>query len=250
MLASVIVDDEPYCCEVLSASLEKYCREVTVVAICHSGMEAIKAINEHKPALVFLDVEMPKMNGFEMLEQLPSINFHLVFTTSYDQYALKAFRFSAIDYLLKPIDQEELQKSVQKVLQHSQAPLPQQLEILMRKIHQPTALINKIALPTMDGLQMILVDLIISCESDDNYTILKLKDKRKIVVSCTLKEIEEILEDHSFIRVHRSYLVNLNEIEKYLKGEGGYLVMTDGSTIDVSRTRKETLLKKLLPYKE
>jgi len=103
----------------------------------------------------------------------------------------------------------------------------------------------------MEGLQMILVDRIISCESDDNYTILKLKDKRRITVSCTLKEIEEILEDHhSFIRVHRSYLVNLNEIEKYLKGEGGYLIMSDGSTIDVSRTRKETLLKKLLPYKE
>jgi len=250
MIRAIIIDDEPYCCEVLVALLQDCCPDVKIVAVCQNGMDGLSSIRQQTPDLVFLDVEMPKMNGFEMLEQLPSINFHLVFTTSYDQYALKAFRFSAIDYLLKPIDQEELQKSVQKVLQHSQAPLPQQLEILMRKIHLPTALINKIALPTMDGLQMILVDLIISCESDDNYTILKLKDRRKIVVSCTLKEIEEILEDHSFIRVHRSYLVNLNEIEKYLKGEGGYLVMTDGSTIDVSRTRKETLLKKLLPYKE
>src|SRR4029079_6259000 len=124
---------------------------------------------------------------FEMLEQLAPINFHLIFTTSYDQYALKAFRFSAIDYLLKPIDREELQKAVQKVLQHLQTPLPEQLEILMRKIHQPAASINKIALPTMEGLQMIPVDLIISCESDDNYAILKLKDKRKITVSSTLK---------------------------------------------------------------
>ena len=250
MIKAIIIDDEPYCCEVLAALLQDCCPEVKIVAVCQNGMDGLSSIREQIPDLVFLDVEMPKMNGFEMLEQLPSINFHLIFTTSYDQYALKAFRFSAIDYLLKPIDQEELQKAIQKVLQHTQAPLPQQLEILMRKIQQPTASINKIALPTMEGLQMIPIDLIISCESDDNYTILKLKDKRKIIVSCTLKEIEEIMEDHSFIRVHRSYLVNLNEIEKYLKGEGGYLIMTDGSTIDVSRTRKETLLKKLLPYKE
>jgi len=250
MIRAIIIDDEPYCCEVLAAMLGNCCPDVKIVSVCHNGLDGSSSIRQNVPDLVFLDVEMPKMNGFEMLEQLPSVNFHLIFTTSYDKYALKAFRFSAIDYLLKPIDQEELQKAMQRVLQHSQSPLPQQLEILMRKIHQPTASINKIALPTMEGLQMIPVDLIISCESNDNYTILKLKDKRKLVVSCTLKEIEEILEDHSFIRVHRSYMVNLNEIEKYLKGEGGYLVMTDGSTIDVSRTRKETLLKKLLPYKE
>ena len=250
MIRAIIIDDEPYCCAVLAALLADCCPDVKIVAVCHNGMDGKSSIQQHSPDLVFLDVEMPKMNGFDMLEQLPSINFHLIFTTSYDQYALKAFRFSAIDYLLKPIDSEELQKAMQKVLQHLHSPLPQQLEILMRKIHQPTAPINKIALPTMEGLQMILVDLIISCESDDNYSIIKLKDKRKIILSCTLKEMEEILEDHSFIRVHRSYLVNLNEIEKYLKGEGGYLIMSDGSTIDVSRTRKETLLKKLLPYKE
>jgi two-component system LytT family response regulator len=135
-------------------------------------------------------------------------------------------------------------------MQHFKAPLPQQLEILMQKIHQPATSINKIALPTMEGLQMIPIDTIISCESDDNYTIFLLKDKKKVVVSSTLKEIEEILVDHSFVRVHRSYLINLNEIEKYLKGEGGYLVMSDGSTIDVSRSKKEMLLKKLLPFKE
>src|SRR6185369_1760386 len=145
MLKAIIIDDEPYCCEILAAMLESDCPEVEIKAICNNAKDALTAIRQQAPDLVFLDVEMPKMNGFEMLEQLPSINFHLIFTTSYDQYALKAFRFCAIDYLLKPIDQEELQKSIQKVLQHSQAPLPQQLEILMRKIHQPTASINKIA---------------------------------------------------------------------------------------------------------
>jgi two-component system LytT family response regulator len=250
MIKAIIIDDEPYCCEILAGMLEECCREVEVVAICNNGSDGLLSIRQYSPALVFLDVEMPKMNGFEMLEQLPAINFHLIFTTSYDQYAIKAFRFSAIDYLLKPVDREELQKAVQKVIQYSQAPLPQQLEILMQKFHQPAASINKIALPTIEGLQMIPIDSIISCESDDNYTILHLKIKRKIVASSTLKEIEEILEDHSFVRVHRSYLVNLNEIEKYLKGEGGYLVMSDGSAIDVSRTKKEVLLKRLLPKRE
>ena len=246
MLTSVIVDDEPYCCEVLSASLEKYCREVTVVAVCHSGLEAIKAINEHKPALVFLDVEMPKMNGFEMLKQLPVIDFDLIFTTSFDQYALKAFRVSAIDYLLKPIDREELQAAVQKVIQHSQKPIAQQLELLLQKVNHPATVLSKIAMPTMEGLQMIPVDSIISCTSEGNYTALLLKNKQKILVSRILKDIEEMLEDHSFARVHHSHLVNLNEINKYVRGEGGYLIMSDGSTVDVSRSKKELLLKRLI----
>ena len=131
-----------------------------------------------------------------------------------------------------------------------QASLPQQLEILLQKMQHPSNPVNKIALPTMEGLQMILIESIIFCESDDNYTILLLKHKKKIVVSWTLKEVEEVLEDYAFVRVHRSFLVNLNEIEKYVKGEGGYLVMSDGSTIDVSRSKKEILLKKLLPGRE
>ena len=192
---------------------------------------------------------MPKMNGFEMLEQLPSVNFEIIFTTSYDQYALKAIRFSAIDYLLKPVDSEELERAVKKVMQRTEKPIAQQLEILMQRIHQPATPINKIAMPTMEGLQMLPVESIISCESDSNYTILKLKDNKKIIVSRTLKDIEDLLEEHSFVRVHRCYLANLNEVEKYVKGEGGYLVMSDGSSIDVARNKKELLLKKLLPYK-
>jgi two-component system LytT family response regulator len=185
-----------------------------------------------------------------MLEKLPSVNFEIIFTTSYDQYALKAIRFSAIDYLLKPVDSEELQKAIQKVIHRSQKPIAQQLEILMQKIHQPSTPIYKIAMPTMEGLQMIPVDSIISCESDSNYTILFLKNNKKIIASRTLKDIEELLEEHSFARVHRCYLANLNEVEKYVKGEGGYLVMSDGTNIDVARNKKEVLMKKLLPYRE
>jgi len=192
---------------------------------------------------------MPRMNGFEMLEQLSEISFAVIFTTGYDQYAIKAFRFSALDYLLKPIDHEELRKAVLKVSRQALYPLPQQLEILLQKIHHQPSGINKIALPTMEGLQMIPVDSIISGASDRNYTAVLLKGKQKIIVSKILKEIEEMLDEYSFLRVHHSYIVNLNEINKYVKGEGGYLVMSDGSSVDVSRSRKDILLQKLQPGK-
>jgi two-component system LytT family response regulator len=250
MIKAFIIDDEPNCCKTLSMLLDRYCPEVEVTGIFNNGLDALQAINASSPDLVFLDVQMPKMNGFEMLEKLSSINFHLIFTTSYDQYALKAFRFSAIDYLLKPVDREELQKAVQKVLQRSQISAAEQLQIMFQKLYHPASSINKIALPTMEGLQMISIQSIISCEAHDNYSTLILKENKKLVVSCTLKVIEEMLEDYSFIRVHRSFLVNLHEVEKYVKADGGYVVMSDGSHIYISRNKKEELLKKLLPNKE
>ena len=249
MIKAIILDDEPNCCKTLSLLLDRYCPEVQVTNTFHNGLDALHAINASSPDLVFLDVQMPKMTGFEMLEKLPSINFHLIFTTSFDQYALKAFQFSAIDYLLKPVDREELQKAVKKVLQRSQMPAAEQLQIMFQKLYHPGS-INKIALPTMEGLQMIPVQSIISCEADDNYTKLVLKDNKKLVVSSTLKVIEKMLEDHSFIRVHRSFLVNLDEVEKYVKADGGYVVMSDGKHIYISRNKKEELLKKLLPNRE
>jgi two-component system LytT family response regulator len=249
MIKAIIVDDEPDCCETIVSLLEDYCQSVEVKGVYNNAADALASILKQSPDLVFLDVEMPRMNGFEMLEQLPQINFDIIFTTGYDQYALKAIRFSAIDYLLKPVDREELQRAVQKAMHRSQRTIAQQVEILMQKIHQPSKPISKIALPTMEGLQMVPVDSVISCESDSNYTVLLLKNKKKLIVSTTLKEMEEMLEEHSFARVHRSYLINLNEVEKYVKGEGGYLIMSDGSTIDVSRNRKEQLMKQLLPNK-
>jgi two-component system LytT family response regulator len=247
MLKAIIVDDELHCSESLNILLERYCPEVEIAAICSSGAEALKIIPLLNPQLVFLDIEMPHMNGFELIEKLPSIKFDLVFTTSYDQYAIKAIKFSALDYLLKPVDREELKKAVDKVSQKQQPPLPQQFEILLQKLHQPVNTNLKIAIPTMEGLQMIQIDSIVCCTSDSNYTIFQLKNKQKLTTSRTLKETEELLEGRSFVRVHNSYLVNLNEIQKYVKGEGGYLVMTDGSHIDVSRSRKEMLLLKLQP---
>jgi two-component system, LytTR family, response regulator len=248
MLKAIIIDDEPYSCEILAAMLETDCPQVQIVSVCNNGDEGLSAIRQYSPHLVFLDVEMPRMNGFEMLEKLPAVRFHLIFTTSYDQYALKAIRFSALDYLLKPVDREELKKAVRKVEERIQIPVQQQLEVLMQKLSQPSQLINKIALPTIDGLQMISINTIIFCESDDNYTRLFLNSSKKLLVTRSLKEIEEMLEPYSFLRVHRSYLVNLNEVEKYIKGEGGYLMMSEGSKVDVSKQRKEMLLQKLQPF--
>src|SRR3954462_1218333 len=130
MITATIVDDEPYCCEALATLLERYCPNVTVLVICYSARGALQSIQEHKPEILFLDIEMPEMTGFELLQKIPEINFELIFTTSYDQYAIKAIRFSALDYLLKPIDPEELQRAVQKVVQHMLRPLPEQIEIL------------------------------------------------------------------------------------------------------------------------
>ncbi len=250
MIKAIIVDDEPYCCEALDTLLNRYCPQVKVAGICYSGREALQEIKEQKPQLLFLDIEMPQMNGFELLQKIPDPDFDLIFTTSYDQYAIKAIRFSALDYLLKPIDRDELQAAVHKVTERNHYSLTQQLELLLQKMHAPAAQINKVAMPTMEGLQMVTVNSIISCESDSNYTVVFLKNKQKIVVSRTLKDIEEMLEDYSFFRIHHSYLVNINEINKYVKGEGGYVVMSDGTAVDVSRSKKELLLKTLQPSKE
>lgn len=250
MLNAILVDDEPHSYKTMDALLKRYCPDVNVVATCKNGIDALKAIRKLNPDLVLLDVQMPGMNGFEMLEQIEDIKFHLIFVTSYDAYALKAIRFSAIDYLLKPVDREELQNAIQKVLKRMEAPIPEQLKIILDKMQHPTTVSAKIALPTMEGLQMIPVQSIISCEADDNYTTLILKNNKKLLVSCTLKVIEELLEDHPFLRVHRSFLVNLDEVEKYVKSDGGHLVMSNGSQIYISREKKGELLKRLLHDKE
>jgi two-component system LytT family response regulator len=245
MIRAIIVDDEPNCCEVLNELLDRHCPGVQVMDICHNGYSAISAIGEGRPDLVFLDIEMPEMNGFQLLERLGKMPFQLIFTTSYDQYAIKAIRHSALDYLLKPIDREELKEAVSKVASKLRLPLPEQLGLLLEWMGKPANALNKLAIPTLEGLQMVPVESIISCASDSNYSILNLKTSQRLVVCRTLKEFEELLEDHSFLRVHHSHLVNLKEVTKYVKGEGGYVLMSDGTTIDVSRSRKEVLLSRL-----
>lgn len=246
MIEAIIIDDEMHCIETLNILLKEYCPEVKVMEQCRSAKKGLEAIEKIKPDLVFLDIEMPTMNGFEMLEQFTKIQFAIIFTTSYDQYAIKAIRFSALDYLLKPIEVNELIVAVKKVQEQRHLPMAEQFQILLEKINEKDHQLNKLAVPTAEGFELIPVSALIRCEASDNYTHLYIKDKNKIIACRTLKEIEEMLQDFNlFIRVHNSHLVNLNEVVKYVRGEGGYLVLTDGTTVNVSRTRKEMLLNTL-----
>jgi two-component system, LytTR family, response regulator len=244
MINTIIVDDEVHCLDTLNILLNDYCPEIQVMGRCLSGKKALEAIERLKPELVFLDIEMPSMTGFELLEQFVKIPFTVIFTTSYDQYAIKAIRFSALDYLLKPIDHKELVAAVTKVKQQNVQPSVEQFRMLMDQIIHKDNGFTKIAVPTTEGFELIPADQLVRCEAFDNYTHLYLKNKTRIIACRSLKEVEEQLHTFSsFIRVHNSYLVNLNEVTKYIRGEGGYLIMSDGSTVIVSRSRKDALLK-------
>ena len=244
MIKSILIDDEVHCLDTLSILLSDYCPEIQVIGKYMSGKNALSAIDNLKPELIFLDIEMPHMNGFELLEQFKQIPFSVIFTTSYDQYAIKAIRFSALDYLLKPIEPKELIIAVQKVEKQKMHPSAEQFQMLMNQIQHKDTSFTKIAVPTADGFELITANQLVRCEAYDNYTHLFLKNKIRVIACRSLKEMEEQLRDFSsFVRVHNSFLVNLNEVTKYIRGEGGYLIMTDGSTINVSRSRKDALLK-------
>jgi two-component system LytT family response regulator len=246
MIKSILVDDEIHCLNSLSIQLHEHCPGVEVMAKCMSGTKALEAVEKMNPELVFLDIEMPTMNGFEFLEQCKQISFSVIFTTSYDQYAIKAFRISALDYLLKPIDPEELIAAVHKIEEQKSRPLAEQFRSMIEQIQNRNKGITKIGIPTVEGFELIPADQIVYCEANNNYTHLFLRDKSKIVACRCLKELEEQLVDFkSFLRVHNSYLVNLNEVNKYIRGDGGYLVLADGSTVNVSRGRKDALIKVL-----
>ena len=244
MLKAIIIDDEIHCVDTLSMLLADCCRNVEVVETCFSAKQGLEAIERSSPDIVFLDIEMPVMNGFELLEKFSHIPFAVIFTTSYDQYAIKAIRFSALDYLMKPIDEEELVNAVNKVSSQKILPSHEQFQMLIDRVQHKRNSLTKIAIPTSEGFELIPADEIIYFEADDHYTRLFLKNKRKIIACRTLKEMEEQLDSFaSFIRVHHSYIVNLNEVTKYIRGEGGYLVMCDGTTVSVSRSRKDALMK-------
>ena len=246
MIKAIIIDDEIHCLKTLGILLKEYCPDVQVSEQCDHAGAGIEAIKKFKPDLVFLDIEMPHMNGFEMLEQFSEITFAVIFTTGYDQYAIKAIRFSALDYLLKPIIPKELIAAVHKVRVQKNPPFAEQFRLLIDWMQHKETGFKKIAVPTSEGFELIPADQLIRCEAHSNYTHLFLKNSAKIVACRTLKEMEEQLHDFNyFLRVHHSYIVNLNEVTKYVRGEGGYLVMTDGSTVSVSHSRKEALLKLL-----
>jgi two-component system LytT family response regulator len=250
MIRAIIIDDELHCLQTMNILINDFCPDITVVDRCTSGEKALESIENLKPDLIFLDIEMPSMNGFELLEHFDQIPFSLIFTTSYDQYAIRAIRFSALDYLLKPVNSRELIAAVHKVRIQKNPPSVEQFHMLLDQMQHRDSSFIKIAVPTAEGYELIPTNELVNFEASNNYTLIYLKNRTRITACRTLKEMEEQLNSFgNFIRVHHSHIVNLNEVSKYIRGEGGYLVMSDGSTITVSKSRKEKLLKKFQPGK-
>ncbi len=245
MIKALIIDDEPQNAGSLKKDIETTCPQVQIASICYSAKEGIMAIKKDKPDLIFLDIEMPWMNGFEMLEVLDQINFSIIFTTAYDQFAAKAFRISAVDYLLKPIDANDLKIAVKKAeekIRHQQGQA--NIENLLQNIKQPSAQ-QKIALPNKDGYEFVEVNHIIYCQAEGAYTKVFLDHKNYILVSKTLGDIEELLPHDIFQRIHHSSIINVNYVTHFVRSDGGYVKMISGEQLAVSKSRKDAIMEKL-----
>lgn len=242
-MTAVIIDDEEMSRRTLGTLLNNYCPEIEILGQASNAKEAYDLIQKERPTLIFLDIEMPHGSGFDLLNLFPSIDFEVIFVTAFDQYAIKAIKFCALDYLLKPIDVEELKTAVKKVSNKTVQPTPSsQYEMLFENLKNDSDPNNRIALPSINGLEFIKVKEIIRCEADGRYTKFYFKKGPPKLVTQNLKEVTSMLESYSFFRIHHSHLICIKKITKYFKGDGGYVVMEDGSTIDVSRRKKEAFL--------
>lgn len=246
MIRAIIIDDEARGRQTLQNLLEEYCPDVEVLALCDSAKAGIEAIEEKKPDLVFLDVEMPQMSGFDMLENIAHPDFEVIFTTAHSEHAIRAIKFSALDYLLKPIDAEELKMAVEKAISNIQNHEHEKLKHFIEN----RKTFDRIALPTSEGYTFLPIKDIIRCEASGSYTIFYIKGQESMLVCKNLKEYEEMLEEGHFYRVHHSHLINVDHITKYLRGDGGQVVMSDGSLIEVSRRKKEAFLTHLMHKEE
>lgn len=245
MIKTLIVDDEFGGRSFLEKVIARLLPDLTVVGTAATVEEALAKIEDARPQLIFLDVMLNNENGFDLLQRVNTVSFETIFTTAHNEFAVKAFRFNALDYLLKPIDLDELEKAVEKAKKKLQSP-PPSLEMfrnLMDAYSNPSKKLNKLSVPTADGFVLLPLEEIIYCESFGNYTNFYLLHNKKIVSSYTLKEYDETLSDHQFFRAHKSHLVNLAHVSKYIKGEGGTLLMSNGHELEVSRRNKEALLK-------
>ncbi|GAB2596840.1 LytR/AlgR family response regulator transcription factor [Spirosoma areae] len=244
MIRVILIDDEPNAVGLLALRLSQHCPQVEVVASCTNSHKGVQAILDYQPDVVFLDIEMPQMNGFQVLEAVAGVPFSLVFVTAYDKFALKAFRYSAVDYLLKPIDTQELIQAVQRV-EKSQKTGPEQIGHLRGQLTNSTkTLPDRLALPYQNGVAFVDMKDILYCESDDNYTKFYLADGQHYLATKSMRDIQDLLEERDFLRIHRQYLINLNHIKKFVKGEGNYVVMTNGQSIPVSRAQKDRLMER------
>lgn len=247
MINAIIIDDEAKARESLKKTITSYCPEINILAMGNNVDEAVKLINQLSPDLVFLDIEMPNGNGFTLFDKIKNPPFSTIFTTAYEEYAIKAFRIAALDYLTKPIDFRQLQEAVIRYKNKQKIELKEQrLELLIENITNRPSEFNKIALPDNEGYTMIKISDIIYCQADSSYTIVHLLNGKKIITSKLLKLIEELLPTQTFYRIHKSYIVNLNLIKQYIKIDGNQVVLENDIHLDVSERNKKDFLDKLL----
>jgi two-component system LytT family response regulator len=237
-MKAVIVEDELHSRETLRNLIEEFCPDVEVVGMAGSVKDAVDVIRSVKPNVVFLDIELQIGTGFDVLAQLSEFSFDVIFTTAYEHYAIRAIKFSSLDYLLKPIDLEELQIAIGKARTHqNESAQKQQLEMLLANLSGKG--MKRICLSTADRFEFVHVDEIILCEANGSYTNVSLKGNKKIMVSKNLKEYETLLADENFMRVHNSFLINLNEVKQFVKSEGGYILMNDNQQVSISPKKRD-----------
>ena len=244
IIQAIIIDDEVDALEALKYEVEHYCQQVEVIKVFSDPKEALNYLNSNKIDLVFLDIEMPGLNGFELLEKIQNISFDVIFITAYDQFAVKAFEFNATDYILKPVQKEKLIYAVEKVINKKTESFDKSsLAALVTNIYSQTSAQSKnIALPTSEGYSFVSIDDIIYVKAESNYCWVFIKNGDKFLLSKTLKSLEMMLTGNQFVRVHQSFVINLDYAEKYVKGQGGYLIMKNSEQIPVSRARREVLI--------
>jgi two-component system, LytTR family, response regulator len=237
-MKAIIVEDEIHNRAALKNLIEEFCDDVNVVGVAETVTEAIDLIHKVRPDIVFMDIELQTGTGFDVLARVQNLDFDVIFTTAFEHYAIKAIKFSSLDYLLKPIDVEELQGAVNKArVRQRESSQRQQLEVLLTNMNGNG--VKKICLATADRVEFVRVTDIILCEASGSYTNVYLNDKRKIMVSRHLKEYETLLADENFMRVHNSFLINLNEVKQFVKSDGGYIVMNDNYQVSISPKKRD-----------
>jgi len=245
-LKAILIDDEWSSLQNLQQKLTEFCPDVEIIATAQKPEDAILLIRQHKPDVIFLDIEMPRMNGFRMLDELGQFDFDIIFTTAYNHYAVDAIRISAFDYLMKPVAIKDLQSAVERLARSRQIQTKDKLDVLRQSLSANRSQEEKIAVPTNEGLEFIPIRNILHIESSSNYSKLFLLEGKSILVTKLLKEFEDLLVPYQFFRVHNSHLINLKYIKKYIRGEGGQVIMQNGDVIDVSRRKKDEFLKSII----
>ena len=246
MIKAILLEDEHHSRQLLCEMLTEHFENISVLAVCENTEEAAIAIARHHPDLVISDIEFGNSSVFDMLQGLHSIDFEVIFTTAHEKYALQAIKFSALDYLLKPFNLDDLTNAIDRCqIKLNEKQSARRFEVLFYNLKGLQKDTKKIALPILNGLQVVSLKDIVRCQAEANYTIFFFVDEKKMIVTKSLKEFEDLLVDYDFMRVHNSHLINLNHIVKYRKGEGGVVAMSDGSEVDVSRRKKEEFLQRL-----